>query len=312
MDNKIKYLLALDRARRARLLEKHEKELIEIYNRAFLDTYGKLKDLNDHSATKNAKIAFINQIYTQLQELNEKYLDQVTDSVLDTQAQIMEEIVGMQNSLSDAELAFIRRVHDICNITNRNALEMLLRGEIYKDGRGLSSRLWSTVASSGMKIDEAVKLIVAQGIGAVEGANLLAQFGKNHRVWDRYKIKELLGPGYSFTGGIDYEALRLLRTTYTHLAQLATMESAKVNPYISSIKWHSVHAGGRTCDVCLSRDNKIYPIKDVPFDHPNGMCWNECVFSIDGREVTPAEMAEDMGKWLRNEPNSGLMDKIYK
>ena len=43
------------------------------------------------------------------------------------------------------------------------------------------------------------------------------------------------------------------------------------------------------------------------------MCWIQPVYSIDGKtEATPEEMAKDMKAWGKGEPNSGLMDKIYK
>ena len=33
---------------------------------------------------------------------------------------------------------------------------------------------------------------------------------------------------------------------------------------------------------------------------------------IKGKEVTPEEMAKDIGNWIKGEPNSGTMDKLYK
>ncbi|MCI6457868.1 MAG: phage head morphogenesis protein, partial [Clostridium sp.] len=131
--------------------------------------------------------------------------------------------------------------------------------------------------------------------------------------WSRNKIREKLGPGYArkYIGGLDYEALRLARTTLTHQAQIAVINSSKINPYLQFVKWHSDHQAGRTCQQCIDRDGQLFKIDEVPLDHPNGMCWIQPVYSIDGKtEATPEEIARDMKAWAEGSKNSKLMDKI--
>ena len=201
------------------------------------------------------------------------------------------------------------------SIVNRQVIEQMIKGQIYKDGQGLSKRLWKSVSRSGDKIEEAIISMIAEGKGATEIAKNLTQFAKQgHKTWDKAKIKEKLGSAYAGkygAGGIDYEALRLARTTLNHQAQLTQKNANKVNPYAQKLKWHSAHQAGRTCQQCEDRDGKIFNVEDCPFDHPNGLCHLENVFCINGKEVTNIEMAEDIGKWIRGEENSGTMDILY-
>ena len=37
----------------------------------------------------------------------------------------------------------------------------------------------------------------------------------------------------------------------------------------------------------------------------------EVVYCINGKEVSSTQMAEDIGKWIRGESNSGTMDILY-
>ena len=71
------------------------------------------------------------------------------------------------------------------------------------------------------------------------------------------------------------------------------------------MKWHSVFAHGRTCEVCKEMDGKIFTIKEFPFDHPNGLCWEEPVY-----EKSLDEYAKEIRNWIDGENNSNL-DKWY-
>ena len=187
----------------------------------------------------------------------------------------------------------------------------MIQGNIYNDKKVLSERLWHTSKASGAKISTAINSCIAQGMGAADMSQNLKEFAMGgHHTWSRNKIREKLGDGYARkygSGGLDYEALRLARTTLTHQAQISVINSSKVNPYMDAVIWHSDHQAGRTCQLCLDRDGTKFKLDNVPLDHPNGMCWLEPAYSM-----TPEEMAKDMKAWAEGEKNSGLMDKIYK
>lgn len=206
----------------------------------------------------------------------------------------------------------IDKINKNVDVTSRNIVEQMIKGEVYKDGVGLDSRLWSATNASGRKIEDVIISCLARGISSAEASKIISQFAKSgHHTWDKNKIREKLGDKYANkygTGGLDYEALRLMRTTNTHMAQLTVMNSDTVNPYNKFVKYHTGHAGSRTCSICRDRDGKIFPIHDAPLDHPNGLCWLSPVMSKDGKtELSLADMVDDMNDYFDGKPNSGVM-----
>lgn len=313
--NSQEYMESLAKARLSahkKVLKKQEKAIILAYNQAFKDAYFDLLNTHDTSSfTSNAaKTAYVNQLYKEMRRITAKYNQEVTARMAMYGADVIEHYLPQYK---DTEL--FEQINKNVKKLSEDNIRMLVQGEIYKDGKGLSSRLWNATNASGDKIELAIQSCVARGLGAAETAQIIKDFAtEGHRTWDRKKIREKLGPGYArkYSGGLDYEALRLARTTSTHLAQLSSINNDRVNPYSQGVKWKSAHAAGRTCDLCKERDGKIYSNKDCPMDHPNGMCYLECVMMIDGKEVTPEQMAKDIGNWIKGEPNSGTMDKLYK
>lgn len=308
------YMDSLAKARLSahkKLLKSQERAIVKAYNQAFKDAYYDLLDSHDTSSfTSNAaKTAYVNQLYDELQRITQKYNQQMSAEMSKYGADVLKHYLPQYQNTE-----LFRQINKNVKKQTEENIKTMIQGDIYKDGKGLSSRLWNATNASGKKIEVAIQSCVARGLGAAETAQILKDFAKSgHRTWDRKKIKEKLGPGYArkYSGGLDYEALRLARTTSTHLAQMSSINNDKVNPYSQGVKWRSAHAAGRTCDLCEERDGKVYKNDDCPMDHPNGMCYLDCVMMINGKEVTPEQMAKDIGKWIKGEPNSGTMDQLY-
>ena len=221
---------------------------------------------------------------------------------------LLQEVFKEQTKIVDGK----HKLQAIVDITNRRLVDQMVKGKVYYNGRGLDKLLWDATKCAEDRLNLAITSCIAQGMGAAEMSQNLKEFATGgHHTWSRNKIREKLGPRYArkYSGGLDYEALRLARTTITHQAQLATLSTPKINPYMNAVIWHSDHQAGRTCQQCIDRNGTKYYInkESVPLDHPNGMCWLEPCYSM-----TPEEIAKDMKAWGKGEPNSGLMDKIYK
>ena len=309
---------------KGKLLKKHEKEIARIYTEAFISAYRELLvqmekakkvDANwNKRASLLAKEAYVKQLAEKVIAISEKYNLKLSAAFKDTQVAFMTKT----HPRFEGNEEFQKLIEEKVDITNEELLNILKSGKLYesKDGvpRELSDRIWDAAKCAGNKIQDAIASMIAQGKGPADMAETLKEFGtKGHKTWNHSKIKEKLGPGYArkHSGGLDYEALRLARTTTTHLHQLQVIHSNESNPYVNGVKYHSVHAANRTCQQCIDRDGKLFTLDEVPLDHPNGMCWLEPVMMIDGREVTLEEMAKDIGKWIKGESNSGLMDKAY-
>lgn len=312
------YLLVIDRAakRIARDASKtQEQDIMRAYKIAFDDAFSDyLKQLEKGKTPSQpnltqCKLAYINQLYSTLQKQSLICNEEIPKKILNQYAKVMKDITNNKD--------VIDKINKNVDVTSRNIVEQMIKGEIYKDGVGLDSRLWSATNASGRKIEDVIISCLARGISSAEASKIISQFAKSgHHTWDKNKIREKLGDKYANkygTGGLDYEALRLMRTTNTHMAQLTVMNSDTVNPYNKFVKYHTGHAGSRTCSICRDRDGKIFPIHDAPLDHPNGLCWLSPVMSKDGKtELSLADMVDDMNDYFDGKPNSGLMDKWLK
>lgn len=307
------YLLVMDRAakRIARDASKtQEQDIMRAYTIAFDDAFSDyLKQLEKGKTPSQpnltqCKLAYINQLYSTLQKQSLICNEEIPKRILNQYAKVMKEITNNKD--------VIDKINKNVDVTSRNIVEQMIKGEVYKDGVGLDSRLWSATNASGRKIEDVIISCLARGISSAEASKIISQFAKSgHHTWDKNKIREKLGDKYANkygTGGLDYEALRLMRTTNTHMAQLTVMNSDKVNPYNKFVKYHTGHAGSRTCSICRDRDGKIFPIHDAPLDHPNGLCWLSPVMSKDGKtELSLADMVDDMNDYFDGKPNSGVM-----
>lgn len=307
------YLLVMDRAakRIARDASKtQEQDIMRAYTIAFDDAFSDyLKQLEKGKAPSQpnltqCKLAYINQLYSTLQKQSLICNEEIPKKILNQYAKVMKDITNNKD--------VIDKINKNVDVTSRNIVEQMIKGEVYKDGVGLDSRLWSATNASGRKIEDVIISCLARGISSAESSKIISQFAKSgHHTWDKNKIREKLGDKYANkygTGGLDYEALRLMRTTNTHMAQLTVMNSDTVNPYNKFVKYHTGHAGSRTCSICRDRDGKIFPIHDAPLDHPNGLCWLSPVMSKDGKtELSLADMVDDMNDYFDGKPNSGVM-----
>lgn len=293
------------------LTKKQQQQIIQVYKKAYMDTINRgIKNAyGDSKAVKNLTAAYSQQIYDELLKVVMKYNSKVAKDLSDINKQMMQLLMG------DGYQQIKEQVDKLVDIVNADTVEQLIRGKLYEDRKGLDKRLWSCTNTSGEKIEDAVASCMAEGMSAADMAENLKQFAMGgHHTWSRNKIREKLGSGYArkYSGGLDYESLRLARTTITHQAQIETINTRKVNPYMGGVKWHSNHEAGRTCDLCNSRDGHIFIVdkEDIPLDHPNGACWLEPVWMINGKEATPEEIAKDMRAWANGEKNSGAMNKI--
>ena len=307
--NGIDYVRSLEKllnTKKKELTKKQQQEIISVYSKAYKDTIekGLKKAGNDPKKIDKLTKAYATQIYNELNDLVVKYNTQISKEIVQAQADIINAFLDTDDK------KFMAQVNKLVDVTNRKVVQQMIEGKVYHDGKGLDKRIWDSAKMSGDKISTAINSCIAQGMGAAEMSQNLKEFAMGgHHTWGRNKIREKLGDGYArkYSGGLDYEALRLARTTLTHQAQISVINSSKVNPYMDAVIWHSDHQAGRTCQQCIDRDGTKYYLNkgSVPLDHPNGMCWLEPAYSM-----TPEEMAKDMKAWAAGEKNSGLMDKI--
>lgn len=177
----------------------------------------------------------------------------------------------------------------------------LVNGKVYSGDWNFSQMLWK----SGSKVKSDMYTVVAKGIAAqkptIDIAKDLEQYVNPtaRKPWDWSKVY----PGTNRK--VDYSAQRLARTLIQHSYQLSFRNIIKYNPFVDGVKWHSVFAAGRTCDLCKDRDGKIYTKGKEPLDHPQGLCYLEPYINKDMDQI-----ADELSDWVKGGKNKSL-DKWY-
>lgn len=190
----------------------------------------------------------------------------------------------------------------------------IMTGNIYQKGWTLSSAIWKDTKQVQDKITTIIAKGTEQGKSAYEIAKDLEKYvnptaSKQSRVikFQEYK-RDALGnimrdksgnpiidrnakKEMFYFGNVDYNAQRLARTMVSHAYQQSFMAVNENDPFVTGYIWHSVAEHGRTCDICLSRDGKVFKKDELPQDHPNGMCWFEPEIKMRMKQI--GDIVED-------------------
>jgi hypothetical protein len=184
-----------------------------------------------------------------------------------------------------------------------NVIRDIISGGLYKDNKALSSRIWQTTGQNGKDIES----IIAQGITEKKSATKLAE-DLEQFVKPAAERPSNWGKAYPMLAykNIDYNAMRLARTSINHAYQTATIQSSQMNPFVEGIEWRSALIHGRTCQLCIDRHGQIFPKDDVPLDHANGLCTMVPYIpkSLD-------DVAEELNAWIYGGYNPTL-DSWYE
>ncbi len=182
----------------------------------------------------------------------------------------------------------------------KDVMYEILFGEVYKDRKGLSKRIWQYTK----KFDKDIDYIIAEGIAAKKSTYEIAKDleiyvnPKESKPWDWSKVYP------NSSKKVDYNAQRLARTAINHAFQQAQKRSCEKNPYVEGIRWITSNSH-RTCELCNSRNGVVYKVNEVPLDHPNGLCT-----TIPEIPMSLEDIGTELRSWIDGESNSEL-DKWF-
>ena len=288
------------------LSQSQQRAIIEAYSSAGKELVRKYRNSKNGTATKAMYASYTKKIAEETEQLIQQYAIQGARVPLSVEKLIMQQAfqtAGLDTSLANDKF------DNIIGKLGMESVKNVIGGKIYKDGAGLSSRIWQASATANNKIQEVITAGLAQDMSAVKLSKMLQDYVNPtaRKTWSNDKIRELLGDGYAaWNKNLEYNALRLARTTLSHTATMSMRQVQKVNPYAQKIQWHSVHAAGRTCSICEEMDGNIYDTDKCPFDHPNGMCYQTHEF-----DKSLEEIADELAAWCRGEENP-MLDEWWK
>ncbi|XTR36648.1 hypothetical protein ACQQ2T_08765 [Paraclostridium tenue] len=275
--------------KKIKLSKNQEQQIKQIYNDMYKDLSRKLKKVSSGTLTERY-----------LKELQKELAKEIKEVHIRVENTIKNNIEKSSELANNVQLDFFMLINDKYNLNMKDtfagmfsripkqAMEEILSGEVYKDRKGLSERIWQYTK----KFNKDIDYVIAEGIANKKSTYEIAKDleiyvkPKSSKPWDWSKVY----PNASKT--VDYNAQRLARTAVSHAFQQAQKISCQRNPFVTGIKWLTSNSH-RTCELCNSRNGVVYKIDDVPLDHPNGMCT-----TIPVIEKELGQIGDELRNWL--------------
>lgn len=178
----------------------------------------------------------------------------------------------------------------------RREVQNIVSGRLYGRNWSLSKSIWGSSAKKKADLEKIVSKGLTENKPIKKIADDLEKYVRPSakKPWDWSKVY----PGTS--AKVDYNAQRLARTMIQHSFQQSMVQQQQYNPFCSGIVWHSEMIEGRTCELCEERDGQVFPVNDLPLDHPNGLCYFEP--AIDDMDT----VADRLADWVNGNPDERI------
>lgn len=183
--------------------------------------------------------------------------------------------------------------------TSDEALEQIIQGRAYLDGKSLSRRIWSRIGRQ----EEGINHLLEQAVAQKKSARELAK-----------ELHAYLSPSVKDTPDASWYAQRLARTSIKHAYDLAGREAAARNPFCTAMHWalspehfsrQVLPHGTDICDEYAAHDEGLgvgnWPPRAMPLGHACCLCYQYPVVpqSLD-------DCARELGAWLDGGENAKL------
>lgn len=299
------YLKLCEEAQRKKLklAKKQEKQIKQIYNDMYLNVSKKLSKVNPNTLSeryleelKKELEKDIRTIHRQVGEIIKNNIEKSSELANNVQLDFFMSINSQYSlNMKDTFSSMFSKIP-------KAAMNEILFGKAYKDRRGLSERIWEYTKKFNKDIDYIIEEGIANKKSTYEIAKDLEKYVNPdaNKDWSWSKVYP------NSSKRVDYNAQRLARTAVNHAFQQAQKRSCEKNPYVEGIRWISANSHGRTCELCMERDNQIFKINEVPLDHPNGLCT-----TVPEIPMSLEEIGTELRAWVDGEKNIKL-DKWFK
>lgn len=287
----------------SKLTLEQQKELIDLFSDVIKELAKKAEKSKSKSLTERWTLDYIKELEKVkkelVKELNKSTRGFITKAAkvgTETEQQIMSkmfEYAGIDPG--NHFTTMFSQVQD-------KIIKDIISGNLYKDNKTLSQRIWNYGEDFEKDIQYTVNQAILKKKSAIELAKDLEKY-----VLDPAKRDTTWGLCYPNLKNkkVDYNAMRFARTSINHAYQNSSIQSSNMNPFVEGIEWWSARIHGRTCELCMERHGQIYPVDDVPLDHPNGLCT-----MIPYIPKSLIEVADELRDWVDG-GNNDRLDKWY-
>lgn len=254
--------------RKIKLTQRTSKRIQKLYKEAARDIEKKLKTMVIRNPSDPLKKLYLENLLKEIDKTSADFNRQVQNIIIASGEESGTLAVDAGNKAMKSLGLEIKGAY---SYIPHQQVEIIASGKLYGGKWSLSQAIWK----SGRKTKSDIEKVVARGLAEnksiKEIADALTKYvdPSARKPWDWSKVY----PGTAQK--VDYNAQRLARTMIQHAFQTSMVQSQLYNPFCKGIIWHSVGLHGRTCELCLDRDGQVFPVKDLPLDHPNGLCYFE-------------------------------------
>lgn len=253
---------------KVKLTEQTAKRIELIYRQSAQDIRKQLRTLRIVNPSDSLKKVYLDNLLKDITKSQESFNRLVEQTI----RQAGEDAGSIAvNAANDAMGKYGLTMRGAYSYVPRQQVGLIASGKLYGDKWSLSSAIWK----NGLRTKSDIQNVVARGLAENKPIKDIADAITKYvdptarKPWDWNKVY----PGTA--AKVDYNAQRLARTMIQHSYQTSMVQAELYNPFCNGIIWHSVGLHGRTCEQCLERDGQVFPVKDLPLDHPNGLCYFE-------------------------------------
>ena len=245
-----------------KLYEEEGKRLVE-----------KLKTANEIDKKYiNAYMEYVNKelkdLGKQVEKLTKQGINDTSQLMTEVNADVFSYIVKKYNLDVDSNLL------ESLYKPNYNVVDKIISGDLYKDNKSLSKRIWGYNKDNLNKIQD----ILIDGMVNKRPLQDITNTLSAYTGGGNTKVKAIT----SAYGQMNANSLRLVRTSLNHAFIETMKDETKKNPFIEGYKWimsgaHSSRMpNGDICDDYSSHDEGIgigvFKKNNIPIPHPNCMC----------------------------------------
>lgn len=254
------------RKRVSKLTLEQQKQILKLYNDTITDLSRKAASPHTRELTRVWTARYAREVEKAKIELRNELNKQIRGSIkkgaeigTETEQIIMRQIFQL------AEIDPGDHFTNMFSQVQDKVIKDIISGNLYKDKKTLSQRIWSYGQEFEKDIQYVINRAILEKKSAIELAKDLEKYVK-----DPAKRDSDWGRCYPHLRNkkVDYNAMRLARTSINHAYQTSSIQSSNMNPFVEGIQWRSAMIHGRTCELCRERHGRVYRKDNVPLDHP--------------------------------------------
>lgn len=254
-----KHMLIIQKKKIAKLYEEWANELERMV------TYYS----NKSTASAPLQVIYYKQLREQIRETGRELSNEIQKGIKENIYYVSDAVINDYSKwIATLGIATAKEVGASFSHVPDSIVRKLVTGQIYDTGWSLSGAIWGDNKDTQKRIYRIIAGGMAQNKSIYDIANDVKAYVKPS-ARKQWNLRDKDGR-YIYPKKVDYSAQRLARTLSQHAYQQSVLEVSKPDPFINSVRW--IANGSRVCSVCQAMDGNVYELKDVPLDHPNGMC----------------------------------------